>query len=100
MHPNETNNYRTMMHEIGHCYGSSELYSIPNDMFHTEIFGLDMMGDSYFATGFMGYHRYRYGWICLTVTMKGSENSKPFLFQARGYLGTRAMRFDHQVWSN
>lgn len=63
MHPNETNNYRSMMHEIGHCYGSGELYSIPNDMFHTEIFGLDMMGDSYFATGFMGYHRYRYGWL-------------------------------------
>lgn len=63
MHPNETNNYRTLMHEIGHCYGSGELYSIPNDMFHTEIFGLDMMGDSYFATGFMGYHRYRYGWM-------------------------------------
>ena len=63
MHPNETNNYRTLMHEIGHCYGSGRLYSIPNDMFHTEIFGLDMMGDSYFATGFMGYHRYRYGWM-------------------------------------
>ena len=63
MHPNETNNYRTLMHEIGHSYGSGELYSIPNDMFHTEIFGLDMMGDSYFATGFMGYHRYRYGWM-------------------------------------
>jgi hypothetical protein len=63
MHPNETNNYRTMMHEIGHCYGSGELYPIINDIAQSEIFGIDMMGDSHFATGFMGYHRYRYGWM-------------------------------------
>lgn len=63
MHPDETNNYRTLMHEIGHCYGSGELYSIPANIAHSEIFGMDMMGDSFFATGFMGYHRYRYGWM-------------------------------------
>ena len=63
MHPTEDKGYRTLMHEIGHCYGSGELYPIINDIAQSEIFGMDMMGDDFFATGFMGYHRYRYGWM-------------------------------------
>ena len=63
LHPTEAKGYRTLMHEIGHCYGSGELYPIINDIAQSEIFGMDMMGDDFFATGFMGYHRYRYGWM-------------------------------------
>lgn len=56
--------YTALMHEIGHSYGSNELYAFPPfNWYDEEIMGFDIMGDSYNATNFMGYHRYRYGWL-------------------------------------
>ena len=56
--------YGTLMHEIGHAFGTGELYPFPPfEWYDTEMMGLDVMSDSYLATGFMGYHRYRYGWM-------------------------------------
>ena len=54
--------YTTMMHEIGHCFGSDELYPASFPYQH-EVGGYDLMGDIVYATGFMGWHRYRYGWM-------------------------------------
>ncbi|HQW95222.1 MAG TPA: hypothetical protein PLU58_05440 [Saprospiraceae bacterium] len=54
--------YTTMMHEIGHCFGSGELYPASYPYLH-EVGGYDLMGDAVFATGFIGWHRYRYGWL-------------------------------------
>lgn len=54
--------YTTMMHEIGHCFGSDELYPASSPYLH-EVGGYDLMGDVVYATGFMGWHRYRYGWM-------------------------------------
>ncbi len=54
--------YTTMMHEIGHCFGSDELYPASSPYLH-EVGGYDLMGDVVYATGFMGWHRYRYGWL-------------------------------------
>jgi hypothetical protein len=54
--------YTTLMHEIGHCYGSDELYPASAPYLH-EVAGYDAMGDIVYATGFLGYHRYRYGWM-------------------------------------
>lgn len=82
LHPVEKQGYRTLMHEIGHCYGSGELYASPNDdAANTEMFGLDMMGDDYFATGFMGYHRYRYGWM----PFNKSNSKSIYLTQQQSY---------------
>ena len=59
-----TKKYTALMHEIGHSYGTNELYAFPPfNWYDEEIMGFDMMGDSYNATNFMGYHRYRYGWL-------------------------------------
>lgn len=56
--------YTTLMHEIGHSFGTGELYPYaPFNWYDTEMMGLDIMGDNHLATGFMGYHRYRYGWM-------------------------------------
>lgn len=56
--------YTSLMHEIGHGYGSGDLYTFPPfNWYDAEMMGLDVMGDSHMSTGFMGYHRYRYGWI-------------------------------------
>ena len=56
--------YGTLMHEIGHAFGSGELYPFPPfEWYDTEMMGLDVMSNSQLATGFMGYHRYRYGWM-------------------------------------
>ena len=56
--------YTSLMHEIGHSYGSNELYAFPPfNWYDEEIMGFDIMGDSYNATNFMGYHRYRFGWL-------------------------------------
>ncbi len=54
--------YTTLMHEIGHCFGSDELYPATAPYMH-EVGGYDLMGDVVFATGFMGWHRLRYGWL-------------------------------------
>ncbi|MCP9235223.1 hypothetical protein [Lewinella sp. JB7] len=54
--------YTTLMHEIGHSYGSGELYPATTPYLH-EVAGYDVMGDVVYATGFLGYHRFRYGWI-------------------------------------
>ena len=52
------------MHEIGHSYGCDELYAFPPfNWYDEEMMGFDMMGDSHFATNFIGYHRYRFGWL-------------------------------------
>ena len=53
--------YTTLMHEIGHCYGSDELYPASAPYLH-EVAGYDLMGDIVYATGFIGYHQWRYGW--------------------------------------
>jgi len=56
--------YTALMHEIGHSYGTNELYAFPPfNWYDEEIMGFDIMGDSYNATNFMGFHRYRYGWL-------------------------------------
>lgn len=56
--------YTTLMHEIGHCYGSGELYPVdPSKPETDEMAGMDIMGTSHVATAFIGYHRYRYGWM-------------------------------------
>ena len=56
--------YTTLMHEIGHSFGTGELYPYPPfNWYETEMMGLDVMGDNNLGTGFMGYHRYRYGWM-------------------------------------
>lgn len=54
--------YTTLMHEIGHCFGSGELYPASDPFWH-EVGGYDVMGDMIYATGFMGWHRLRYGWL-------------------------------------
>ena len=54
--------YTTLMHEIGHCFGSGELYPASPPYLH-EVGGFDAMGDIVYATGFMGWHRFRYGWL-------------------------------------
>ncbi|NOQ74538.1 MAG: hypothetical protein GQ574_21180 [Crocinitomix sp.] len=54
--------YTTLMHEIGHCFGSGELYPASSPYTH-EVGCYDLMGDVVYATGFMGWHRYRYGWF-------------------------------------
>ena len=54
--------YTTLMHEIGHCFGSDELYPDAEPYQH-EVGGYDVMGDIVYATGFLGWHRYRYGWL-------------------------------------
>jgi hypothetical protein len=54
--------YTTLMHEIGHCFGSGELYPASAPYMH-EVAGYDVMGDIVYATGFMGWHRLRYGWL-------------------------------------
>lgn len=54
--------YTTLMHEIGHCFGSDELYPASAPYMH-EVGGYDVMGDIVYATGFMGWHRLRYGWL-------------------------------------
>jgi len=54
--------YTTLMHEIGHCFGSDELYPAQEPYLH-EVGGYDLMGDVVYATGFMGWHRLRYGWL-------------------------------------
>lgn len=52
------------MHEIGHSYGTNELYAFPPfNWYDEEMMGFDMMGDSHLATSFIGYHHYRYGWL-------------------------------------
>lgn len=59
-----TRKYGTLMHEIGHGFGTGELYPFPPfEWYDTEMMGLDVMSNSDLATGFMGYHRYRYGWM-------------------------------------
>lgn len=54
--------YTTLMHEIGHSLGSFELYPDAAPYVH-KVGGYDVMGDAVFATGFCGWHRYRYGWM-------------------------------------
>lgn len=61
--PGEGRKYTMVMHEIGHSYGTDELYADDRNWYATEIMGLDVMGESDLSTGFMGYHRYRYGWM-------------------------------------
>ena len=59
-----TYKYTALMHEIGHSYGTNELYAPPPfNWYDEEMMGFDMMGNSHLATNFMGYHRYRYGWL-------------------------------------
>lgn len=54
--------YTTLMHEIGHCFGSGELYPASAPYLH-EVGCYDAMGACGCSTGFMGWHRYRYGWL-------------------------------------
>ncbi len=54
--------YTVLMHEIGHTFGSGELYPA-NQPYQHEIAGYDAMGACGNSTGFMGWHRYRYGWM-------------------------------------
>lgn len=68
--------YTTMMHEIGHCFGSNELYPANAPYLH-EVAGYDLMGDVVYATGFMGWHRFRYGWL--------AKNRLQFLHQKGCY---------------
>ncbi len=116
LHPYEKEGYRTLMHEIGHCYGTDELYSIPNDASHSEIWGLDMMGDDYFATGFMGYHRYRYGWMPfkpenpssvyltkpgsyeLTLRPLSARNGIKMILIPDGSVSTDSLKLPHKLW--
>ena len=59
-----TKKYTALMHEIGHSYGTNELYAFPPfNWYDEEMMGFDMMGDSHLATSFIGYHHYRYGWL-------------------------------------
>ena len=57
-----TEHYTTLMHEIGHSFGSGELYPAKKPYLH-EVAGYDLMGDVVYATSFLGYHQFRYGWI-------------------------------------
>ncbi len=69
--------YTTLMHEIGHCFGADELYPASTPYLH-EVGGYDVMGDIVYATGFIGWHRFRYGWMDLQriqfLPQKGNYN--------------------------
>ncbi|MEM1118812.1 MAG: T9SS type A sorting domain-containing protein [Bacteroidota bacterium] len=53
--------YVTMLHEIGHMFGSPDLYPITG-LTHL-VGGYGMMGDTRGARDFLGWHLFRYGWL-------------------------------------
>ncbi|WP_373512368.1 hypothetical protein, partial [Persicitalea sp.] len=71
--------YRLMMHEIGHSFGSGDLYPSESPFNH-EVGGFGMMADMRGATGFLGWHRFRYGWLAsdraILLDQKGNEMVK------------------------
>lgn len=67
--------YRLMMHEIGHCFGSGDLYPISQPYIH-EVGGFGIMGDMRGATGFLGWQRYRYGWLPAERTLLLDQKGK------------------------
>ena len=44
--------YTVMMHELGHCFGLSDLYGTPH-----RVGPWDVMGDILYADGYLGWHR-------------------------------------------
>ncbi len=54
--------YTIMLHEIGHCFGSPDLYPLGDDKVHL-VGGYGMMADARGARNFLGYHLFRYGWL-------------------------------------
>ncbi|MEM7509324.1 MAG: LamG-like jellyroll fold domain-containing protein [Bacteroidota bacterium] len=59
--PGEDDDYRLMVHEMGHSFGTPDLYPVTGQMH--EVGGFGMMGDSRSATSFLGWHLFRYGWL-------------------------------------
>ncbi|MEL6850542.1 MAG: LamG-like jellyroll fold domain-containing protein [Bacteroidota bacterium] len=70
----DQDDYRLMMHEMGHNFGSPDLYPTEKttvslqgggteEKYAHEMGGFGMMGDMRAATGFLGWHRFRYGWL-------------------------------------
>ena len=57
-----TESYRILLHEMGHSFGSPDLYPASSPYNHL-VGGFGMMADARGATGFLGYHRFRYGWL-------------------------------------
>lgn len=54
--------YTTLMHEIGHCLGLTDLYPFTPGGVH-KVGPWDVMGDIVYATGFLGWHRRLFGWL-------------------------------------
>ena len=54
--------YRTIAHELGHSFGLPDLYPTAPPYKH-EVGPWDLMGDIVYATGFLGWHRHKMGWM-------------------------------------
>ena len=53
--------YTILLHEIGHCFGSPDLYPASGAI-HL-VGGYGMMADARGARNFLGWHLFRYGWL-------------------------------------
>ena len=74
--PNQySESYTTKMHEIGHCFGSPDLY--PSTGTEHLVGGYAMMADARGARDFHGWHLFRYGWL--------AQNRTKFLNKAGTY---------------
>jgi len=54
---------RLLVHETGHLLGLPDLYPVPFSDKDDEVGGWAMMSNHHLATGFIGWHRHKLGWL-------------------------------------